>query len=158
MKRRIFLLVIFLLVLLTTTGFAAKPVIRADNTYFDINTGLYVLNGNVYIQVNNRIITAGQAKVNVAGLEVWGSGGVTVTQDDINFTGDSVYVYGAQDQAKIDGGVKLTRTGLTITADQVDFNWQNKIAVFSGHVQVSQNGNAYSADSVNYNVATNTIL
>ncbi|MBP2659902.1 MAG: OstA family protein, partial [Firmicutes bacterium] len=87
------------MLLFTATTLAAKPTITADQQYFDINTGLYVLNGNVYIQVKNRVITADQAKVNMGSLEVWGSGNITVKQDDILFTADSVYVYGAQDRA-----------------------------------------------------------
>ena len=157
MHIKIFSVTVLIVVLLTGTVLAA-PIIKADNTYFDFNTGLYVLQGNVYIEVKNRIITAGQAKVNVAAFEVWGSGGVTVTQDDIYFTGDSVYVYGAKDQAQIDGGVKFSRTGLVITADKVNFNWKSKIAVFNGNVQAVQNGTTISTDTITYNVETNTVM
>lgn len=143
---------------LTSTAFAAKPVITADNTYFDVNTGLYVLKGNVYIEVKNRIITAGQAKVNLATLEVWGAGGITVNQDDIYFTGDSVYVYGTKNLAKIDGGVNFSRTGLSITADRVDFSWNTRIASFEGNVRVSQGTNEWTADSVIYNVDSNSFI
>ncbi|MBP2645753.1 MAG: OstA family protein [Firmicutes bacterium] len=117
-----------------------------------------MLSGNVYLQVKNRIITANQAKVSVGSLEVWGSGGVTVTQDDICFTGDSVYVYGAQDRAEIDGGVSFSRTGLVITANKAEFNWRSKIGTFSGNVTVNQNGNVWTTNSLQYNVETNTIL
>ena len=96
--------------------------------------------------------------VNPATFEVWGSGGITVTQDDIYFTGDSVYVYGVKDRAKIDGGVNLSRNGLTISADSVDFNWRTRIAVFNGNVQVSQDGGNWSANSVSYNVDSNSFL
>ncbi|MDR3592426.1 MAG: LptA/OstA family protein [Negativicutes bacterium] len=159
MKRKILLIFLLALLVLSSTTFAAsKPVIRADKTYFDINTGLYVLKGNVYIEVRNRIITADMAKVSVGSLEVWGSGGVVVTQDDITFTGDSVYVYGSQDKAQIDGGVTFTRTGLSITADRAEFNWRSKLGVFSGNVKITQDGNARTADTVTYNVDTNSIL
>jgi len=159
---RIKILLVALLALFLFTGIAcaapAKPIIKADKTYFDINTGLYVLKGNVYIEVRNRIITAGMARVSIASLEVWGSGGVTVTQGDIYFTGENVYVYGLQDQAKIDGGVTFRRTGLTVTADQVEFNWHSKLGVFSGNVRVTQNDNTWTADKVTYNVDTNAIV
>lgn len=157
MRSRILVSTILVLILLTGVALA-KPVVNADRTYFDINTGLYVLNGNVRIEVSNRVVTAGQAKVNPATLEVWGSGGITVTQDDIYFTGDSVYVYGIKDRAKIDGGVNLSRNGLTITADSVDFNWRTRIAVFNGNVQVSQDGGNWSANSASYNVDSNNFL
>ncbi|MDR3565181.1 MAG: LptA/OstA family protein [Negativicutes bacterium] len=159
MKQRIYLITLLILLVLTSTTLAApKPIITADKTYFDINTGLYVLKGNVYIEVRNRIITANMAKVSIGSLEVWGSGGVTVVQDDITFTGDSVYIFGTQDRAQIDGGVSFKRTGLTINADRAEFNWRSKIGVFTGNVRVTQDGNTWTADTVNYNVDTNTIL
>ena len=158
MRTKIFLSTLLILVLFTGLAAAAKPVVTADRTYFDINTGLYVLNGNVHIEIKNRIITAGQAKVNPVSLEVWGSDGITVTEDDVNFTGDSVYVYGTKDKAKIDGGVNLSRNGLSITADTVEFNWRTKIAVFNGNVNVAQDGSYWSADSVSYNVKLNYFL
>ena len=155
---KIFFSALLVFLLLTSTAFAAKPVITADRTYFDVNTGLYVLQGNVYIEVRNRIITAGQAKVNLASLEVWGAGGITVKQDDIYFTGDSVYVYGTKNRAEIDGGVKFSRTGLSITADKVDFSWDTRLASFTGNVRVSQGANEWTADSISYNVDSNSFL
>lgn len=155
---RLFLSTLLLFILLTGTASAAKPVITADRTYFDINTGLYVLNGNVYIEIKNRTITAGQAKVNPVTLEVWGSGGITVKQRDIYFTGDSVYVYGTKDHAKIDGGVSLSRDNLSISAESVDFNWRTRVAVFTGNVRVTEGGTNWTADSVSYNVDQNCFL
>ncbi|CQR73938.1 LPS-assembly protein LptD [Sporomusa ovata DSM 2662] len=156
--RRILFSVLLVFLLVTSTAFAAKPVITADHTYFDVNTGLYVLKGNVYIEVRNRVITAGEAKVNLATLEVSGAGGITVNQDDIDFTGDSVYVYGTKNRASIDGGVNFSRTGLTINADRVDFSWDTRIASFNGNVHVSQGENERTADSINYNVDTNSFM
>ena len=153
---RLFLFTLILLI--AGTAFAsAKPVIRADQTYFDINTGLYVLNGNVTVIVGSRTITAGQAKVSMASLEVWGSGGITLTQDDIYFSGDSVYVYGAQKRAKIDGSVQFNRNGLTIESNSVTYNWDSKLAVFSGNVKVTQDGMpAATSDTITYNVENGT--
>ena len=159
MKQKIVLIFLLVFLVLTSTSFAApKPVIKADKTYFDINSGLYVLKGNVYIEVKNRIITANLAKVSLGSLEVWGSGGVVVIQDDITFTGDSVYVYGTQDKAEIDGGITFNRTGLSISADKAEFNWRTKLGVFTGNVKITQDGNTKTADTVTYNVDTNTIL
>lgn len=157
MRTKIFLSTILILMLFTGLA-AAKPLVTADSTYFDFNTGLYVLKGNVRIEVKDRVITAGQAKVSPSSLEVWGSGGITVTQGDIHFTGDSVYVYGTKDKAKIDGGVNLSRNGLSITADTVEFNWRTKVAVFNGNVKITQNGNNWSANSASYNVKLNCFL
>ena len=156
MLKRIFLLTLLLTVLITGTVFAAKPVIKSDRSYFDINTGLFVLSGNVNIQVKNRTITASQAKVNMASMEVWGTGGVTVTQDDIHFSGDSVYVYGSEHYAKIEGNILFKRTDLTIQADRVEYNWSTKLATFEGNVNITQNGAVTCAEQTIYNVRTNT--
>ena len=158
MKFRILTLTLLITLLFTATVMAAKPIIRADQQYFDINTGLYMLSGNVYIEVKNRIITAGQAKVNIASLEVWGSGGIAVNQDDIHFTGDSVYVCGSQNRASIEGNINFSRANIKITADRVDYNWQDKNAVFSGHVRVLENDKDFTADTINYNLETNAIF
>lgn len=97
-----------LVLIFVFTGIVAaaptKPVIKADKTYYDINTGLYVLSGNVYIQVRDQIITAGQAKVSLSSLEVWGTGGITLTQGDIYLEADNVHVFDAQNKALIEGG------------------------------------------------------
>lgn len=158
MKSKIFILTLLVMLVFTTTALAAAPIIRADQQYFDVNTGLYVLNGNVYIEVKNRIITAGQAKVSMGSLEVWGTGGITVNQDDISFSGDSVYVYGTQDRATVEGNVTFSRTNLKVTGNRVNFSWRDKNATFSGNVQVTQNGTSFTADSVTYNVESNTFL
>jgi len=158
MKAKIATLTLLLILVLTSTTLAAKPIIKADQQYFDINTGLYILNGNVYLEVKNRIITAGQAKVNMASLEVWGTGGITVTQDDIYFTGDSVYIYGASDRASIEGKIFFSRTNTKVTAERADYNWRDKNAVFSGNVEVTQNGNVSTFDSIQYNMETDTFF
>ena len=158
MKTKILTLTLLVILLFTATALAAKPIIKADQQYFDINTGLYMLSGNVYIEVKNRIITAGQAKVNIASLEVWGSDGITMHQDDIYFTGDSVYVYGSQNRAAIEGNINFSRTNIKITADRVNYNWRDKNAVFSGNVHVVQNDNSFTADTITYNIVADTIL
>lgn len=156
MKKILLLAVIVLFVF--TTLVAAKPIITADEQYFDTNSGLYVLKGNVTIQVGNRTITAGTAKIDMTSLEVWGYNGITVTQDDIYFTGDSVYVYGADKHATISGGVNFSKSGIAIRANSVDFNWKTKLAVFTGNVNVTQDNATYGSDEVTYNIVTNTIL
>lgn len=156
MKGRIFLICALITILFTTAVYASSaPVISADRQYFDVASGLHVLSGNVHIEHKGRIVTAGEAKTNL--IEVWGSGGVTFTQDDIHFSGNSVYVYFPSNTAQIDGNVNFSRSGISITADRVNFNWQTKTAVFTGNVQVTQNGSSWTADSVSYNVNANTV-
>ena len=157
MKR--FWAILLLLVFLPTTGaLAAKPIIRSDQQYLDPTTGLYVLKGNVYIETSNRIITAGEARVDMVGMEVWGNGGITLKQDDISFSGDSVYVYGTKKQADITGKVRFARNGLSIESDQVVYNWQTKRAVFSGNVLIRQNSTETSVARAVYHVIDNVFL
>jgi len=156
MKYRV--LTFFLLVLLLLPSIAAAaPVIKSDVSYFDIAKGMYILKGNVSVQVGSRLITAGEARVSPLSLEVWGSGGITLTQGDIYFTGDSVYVHGTQDTAQISDNVTFVRNDLAIAADKADFNWRSKLGVFRGNVKVTKGDKTWTADTVNYNVETNTL-
>lgn len=156
MKNKLILGVLVIVMAIASAAAAApaKPVIKADKTYYDINTGLYVLSGNVYIQVRDRIITAGQAKVSLSSLEVWGTGGITLTQDDITLNADSVHVYGSQSKAVLEGGLAFRRTDLTVIADRAVFDWTTKLGTFSGNVRVSQKENTWQTAAVTYNVAT----
>ena len=152
------LLFLLALLLLIATPVLAKPIITSDTSYFDINTGQYILKGNVYIETGSRIITAGQAKVDIASLEVWGQDGVTVRQDNLTFHGQNVYVAGANKTASITGGVDLSRDTLSITADSVKYNWDTRIAEFKGNVNVNNNGTSYTAEYVSYDMENNKIL
>ncbi|MDL2281093.1 organic solvent tolerance protein OstA [Selenomonadales bacterium OttesenSCG-928-I06] len=158
MNKRILVLCLVFCFLLAGIANAAMPTIKADKTYYDINTGLYVLDGNVYIESKNRVVTAGHAKVSVDNFEVWGTGGITFKQDDIHFKGGSVYVYGKNKRAEIAGGVDFERTDVHITSDSAEYNWKSKVAIFKGNVNVNENGNTWQSDSVSYNVISNTFL
>ena len=158
MKLRIFCGTLLTLLLFTSCVFAAKPSIRADHQYLDINTGLYVLKGNVCIETAGRTIKAGQAQINLASMEVWGSGSVSITQEDINFSGDEVYVYGGQNKAEITGHAKLLRGSLQISSAKVEYDWSSKIALFTENVRVNSTADAYETATLRYNVETNTIL
>jgi lipopolysaccharide export system protein LptA len=157
-KKVLLLFILFSCLLACSAGSAAaKPVITADTTYYDTDTGLYLLKGNVRIEAGSRVITAGQAKVSLSPLEVWGSDGITLTQDNIYLTAGSVYVYGARNKAVLSGGVTLTQPHITITADTADFNWRTKLGTFTGNVQVTQGNDTWSAASVTYNIKTGTL-
>lgn len=158
MRSRIclFLVAAILCLAFTVPAHAAKPVIKADSTTFDFAKGMYVLKGNVTVEVGNRVITAGEARVKVVTLEVWGEGGITLKQDDTYFTGDSVYVNGPQNSATIKGGVTFKRGNIYITADEADFNWQTKQGIFRNNVKIDDNGQQIATDWLSYNVATNT--
>lgn len=158
MKQRIALLTLALVLLLTSVVFAARPVIKADTTYFDPGDGVYVLKGNVLIEAGKRTFTASQAKVSLGSFEVWGTGGVTVIEGDIFFAGESVYVYGRSNLAKIDGGLHFSRTNIDITADRAEYNWKTKLAVFNGNVEITQDGVTKKMDTASYSFKTNTLL
>jgi lipopolysaccharide export system protein LptA len=158
MKKRIALATLALLLVLSNMVFAARPVIKADTTYFDPGDGVYVLKGNVHIEAGKRTFTASQARVSLGSFEVWGAGGVTVTEGDIFFAGESVYVYGKSHLAKIDGGLHFSRTNIDITADRAEYNWKTKVAVFNGNVEVTQDGVTRKLDNASYSFKTNSLM
>jgi len=145
-----------LCVALAAPAEAARPIIKSDTSYFDFVRGLYVLKGNVAVETNNRLITAGEARVNLVSLEVWGTGGITLTQDDIRFSGDSVYVDGTRQKAAISGGVTFRRGTLAITADEADYDWRSKQGIFRNNVRIDDNGEITTAGRGAYSIATNT--
>lgn len=149
------LLVASLLVAVSSTSFAAvnNKYFRADKQYFDVETGQYMISGNIMIKVENGYITGDKAQVKLSTLEFWGTGGWLLKQYDVTFKGDSAYVVFGKDIAMIEGGADFQRPDLQITSDKVDYNWKSKVAVFSGNVKVVQGGAApIQLDMVKYNV------
>ena len=154
---RIMLVVMLVLLALSSTSFAAvnNKYFRADKQYFDVETGQYVISGNIMINVENGFIAGEKAQVKLSTLEFWGTGGWLLKQYDVTFKGESAYVVFGKDIAMIEGGADFQRTGLQITSDKVDYNWKSKVAVFKGNVKVIQPGLAVvSSDSIKYNVET----
>ena len=154
---RIMLVVMLVLLALSSTSFAAvnNKYFRADKQYFDIETGQYVVSGNIVINVENGFIAGEKAQVKLSTLEFWGTGGWLLKQYDVTFKGESAYVVFGKDIAMIEGGADFQRTGLQITSDKVDYNWKSKVAVFKGNVKLIQPGLAVvSTDSIKYNVET----
>lgn len=154
---RISLCVIILLLSFTVTSFAAvnNKYFRADKQYFDVETGQYVISGNIVINVENGFIAGEKAQVKLSTLEFWGTGGWLLKQYDVTFRGESAYVVFGKDVAMIEGGADFQRTDLQITSDKVDYNWKSKIAVFKGNVKVIQPGLApVGSEFVKYNVET----
>ena len=154
---RIMLVVMLVLLALSSTSFAAvnNKYFRADKQYFDVETGQYVISGNIMINVENGFIAGEKAQVKLSTLEFWGTGGWLLKQYDVTFKGESAYVVFGKDIAMIEGGADFQRTGLQITSDKVDYNWKSKVAVFKGNVKLIQPGLAVvSTDSIKYNVET----
>ena len=158
---RIALVVALVLLSFASTSFAAvnNKYFRADKQYFDIETGQYVISGNIVINVENGVIAGEKALVKLSTLEFWGTGGWLLKQYDVTFKGDSAYVVFGKDIAMIEGGADFQRTDLHITADKVDYNWKSKVAVFKGNVKVIQPGlPVVSSDSIKYNVETKEFI
>lgn len=156
-KYKSLLILVLLFTLLCSVCSAARPNVSADDSYFDPNRGQYILNGNVVITIGSRTITADSARFSPITMEVWGDTGVSFSQDDIYFTGGSVYVNGPARTAYIYGGANFTRSGLVITSDSASFNWSSKLASFDGNVTINQNGNTWTASHQKYNVQTDTL-
>lgn len=155
------LLVTFLLLAVSSTSFAAvnNKYFRADKQYFDVESGQYIISGNIMIKVENGYIAGDKAQVKLSTLEFWGTGGWLLKQYDVTFKGDSAYVVFGKDVAMIEGGADFQRPDLQITSDKVDYNWKSKVAIFKGNVKVLQNGLApIQLDVVKYNVETNEFV
>ena len=160
-KKYLSFLVVLLLLLLTSTGFAAvnNKYFRADKQYYDVETGTYVINGNIIINLSNGSISGDKAQVKLSTLEFWGTGGWMLKQYDVTFRGESAYVVFGKNIAMIEGGVDFKRSELQITSDKVDYNWKTKVASFKGNVKVFASGApTLSSDTVKFNVATNEFV
>lgn len=156
-KYKTLLILTLLFTLICSVCSAARPNVTADDSYFDPNRGQYILTGNVVITIGNRTITADSARFSPITMEVWGDDGVSLTQDDIYFSGGSVYVNGSARTAYIYGGANFSRNGLAISSDSASFNWKTKLAAFDGNVTINQNGNVWTTSYQEYNVATDTL-
>ncbi len=160
-QTRIMLVALLVFLAFASTSFAAvnNKYFRADKQHFDIETGQYVVSGNIVINVENGFIAGEKAQVKLSTLEFWGTGGWLLKQYDVTFKGESAYVVFGKDIAMIEGGADFQRTGLQITSDKVDYNWKSKVAVFTGNVKVVQPGlAAVSSDSIKYNVTTKEFI
>ncbi len=155
------ILMAILLMSFASTSFAAvnNKYFRADKQYYDVETGQYVISGNIMINVENGFIAGDKAQVKLSTLEFWGTGGWLLKQYDVTFKGESAYVVFGKDVALIEGGADFQRSDLQITSDKVDYNWKTKIAIFKGNVKVIQPGLIpVGYDLVKYNVETKDFI
>ena len=160
-KFSISILMAILLMSFASTSFASvnNKYFRADKQYFDVETGQYIISGNIVINVENGFIAGEKAQVKLSTLEFWGTGGWMLKQYDVTFKGESAYVVFGKDVAMIEGGADFQRSDLQITSDKVDYNWKTKVAVFKGNVKVIQPGLIpMGYDLVKYNVETKEFI
>ncbi|MBQ3435372.1 MAG: hypothetical protein IJQ01_08345 [Selenomonadaceae bacterium] len=138
---------------------AEMPEISADETYFDVFKGAYVLKGNVHVSVDNHgfraIVTADEGLVSVVKQKCWATGNVKLTQDDITFSCERAYMQWQMKTATVTGKIAFeNKKSVAITSDTAVFNWQDKIVDFYGKVKL--NGQDYQ--HVKYNVVEDKIL
>ena len=166
-------LVLLMIFIAQGKTFAAMPEVSANETYFDLFKGAYVLKGNVHVAVDNHgfraTVTANEAIVSVAKQKCWADGNVKLTQENIVFGCEHVYIEGATHTAKVTGKVKFeNKKSVTITSDTAVFNWDSKIVDFYGKINLKADKKVNLANGVvidgkeyqhiQYNVVEDTIL
>ncbi len=161
LKLKTFFLTIFLL-LITAYPAMAAPSVTADNTTFDILSGVYKLTGHVQVKTDRFTVLADKAQVNLMSFEVWAQGNIrchyTAHSPAIDFSGEKLY--GSWDKKTIDvkGATKFVSDGLTITANETSFNWDTKIVHFAGDVTLKEADKVEHYAELNYDVQNNKII
>ena len=153
MKLTKILAIVFLLILIPAKSFADAPEITADEKYFNLLKGHYVLKGNVNVGLKNHGMTAkisaDEARVNLLGQKCWATGKVNFVQDNVDFKCDKAYLQWSTKTADVSGKVKFeSKDIVTITADSATFNWSEKVADFYGKVTVKPETNLSFAEDV----------
>jgi len=145
-------LIVALIILYPTLASASAPVITADNQYYDFETGLYILDGNVSVQTKHGLVQAQKARVSMTALEVFAEGGITFSQDELCLSGgDTIFVTGKEHRLVIEGNIRLQSSTVDLTCARADFNWKTKNATLS-NVSFVENGEAKYVDEAVYNV------
>lgn len=136
-----------------------QPVVTADHSQYNEDSGLYELSGNVRIQCQEQVITATNAKINANTMQVWADGGTTITEGELTFTGDALYTELTESTAWFFGTrCGCERPGLAIHSDNMRYNWQTRIAVFDGHVLWVQKGKNHTSSHLEYDLDKNDIV
>lgn len=170
---KIFGLALLMIIVAQGKTFAEMPEISADETYFDIFKGVYVLKGNVYVAANNHgfkaVVTADEATVSVINQKCWAEGNVKLAQEDIIFSCERAYLQWQTKTATVTGKVKFeNKKSVAIDSDTAIFNWQEKVVDFYGKVTLKAEKKVTLADGVQldgkeyqhvkYNVVEDKIL
>lgn len=151
---------LIMLMMAPAWAFAAMPDISAGSTRLDFGTGCYILEGNVRVADRGRIMTADEAKVQIGSQKVWANGNVTLVQDGITFSCDSLFVKGQEKSADVRGNVNFNQEKvISIKADAAHFQWDTKLADFYGNVLVKAEGQKEQSYShVQYNVPEQRLI
>lgn len=136
-----------------------KPMVSAEQSDFNEDTGLYSLKGKVHITFSGRTITANSAKIKEPTLQLWTSGHTMLTEGELRFTGEALYAELAGTTAWFFGTrCSLERPGLIIRADNMNYNWQTHIVTFDGHVFCVQKGHDTAAAHLEFDLEKNAIV
>lgn len=139
--KKIFLLIMTIILLIPSMCLAAEPVIKSDTRTFNPLKGEYNLQGNVFVQFPAHdsllTITGDQTMVSLYKLEVHGQGNITLAYENLSFKCDRVDVYHSTRTAHVTGNCSFVNGNNVITADQGSFNWKTKLATFEGNVKVN---------------------
>lgn len=156
--KKLLLAIVMLLMLIPSLCFA-DPVITSDSRTFNPMTGVYDLQGNVFVQFpvhdTTLTITGDSTKVYMYAMEVHGNGNIRLSFGDMHFNCDKVDVYHSNRTAYVTGNLHFNDNATTITADSGSYNWSTKVAAFHGNVNV--NGTPHDGD-IAYNVVEKRIV
>ena len=170
---KIFGLALLMILIAQGKTFAEMPEVSANETYFDVFKGVYVLNGNVHVAVNNHgfqaDVKADEAQVSVVNQKCWATGHVKLEHGNIIFGCDRAYIQGQNKTVYVKGKVKFeNKNSVAINSDTAIFNWDNKIVDFYGKVTIKTDRNLKFASGVKlngkeyqhvrYNIEENKIL
>lgn len=156
-RKYLYHLLVVLMILLCPSLVSAGPLaVQADSTYYDTDTGLYMLDGNVTVRVKDAEIQAPMARVSLATMEVFAEGGIRITQGDAVFCGDSVFLNARERQAFIEGNIVIEDNGLLINCSKADFNWKTKDVLLTDARITANGGETYVNEAV-YNVRSKNL-
>ena len=157
--KKIILALFMLLMLLPSMCGAVEPTIKSDKRTFNPLTGVYDLQGHVFVQFPAQdtmlTITGDNTKVYLYNMEVHGQGNITLSFGKMSFKCDKVDVYHYDRTAYVEGNCNFQDDGMVITSDKGSYCWKTKIADFQGNVKV--NGKASKSD-VRYDVMTKKLV
>ena len=157
--KKIILALFMLLMLLPSMCGAVEPTIKSDKRTFNPLTGVYDLQGHVFVQFPAQdtmlTITGDNTKVYLYNMEVHGQGNITLSFGKMSFKCDKVDVYHYDRTAYVEGNCNFQDDGMVITSDKGSYCWKTKIADFQGNVRV--NGKASKGD-VRYDVMTKKLV
>lgn len=157
--KKVFLLLVTLLMLLPCMVQAAEPIITSDVRTFNPLKGEYTLKGNVFVQITPHdqvlTITGDYTTVMVYAMEIHGKGNIGLSYGDLKFKCDKTDVYHSKRTAFVEGNLSFQDGATSIKADKGAFCWKTKLATFQGNVVV--NDKPYDKE-IQYNVVTKEIL